>query len=525
MGFLNGMRFAQSVKDSRDEKARRAVEDAWLAESRGRQRDEWTRADSERNAADAARSTMLGRVKDGSYDTDYESGSFLQRYGLSSPNQGQAFAPASGLRQPQAQEAGDYTGMPTGPEMQQAPAPQQRRVNPMRQQLIDQMELARARRDDQGFSAAQQAYTKMGMDEAAANVYQSALNASPEQMAKWAEGFSNNQHVRGKINFDPRTNMSTLQLDGGGAVQMTRPQAAKYVAGLWKLSRGDASGLGDLESIDKNLAESAKADLDRMGNVTRTNNDASYKGQSLANDAQRNANQAAYQNGMLGISRDRNRLMERREDQRDAQGAAATQFGNQIDGVLEGYQSASQQGLKDAAAIYAREYDQLRATAAAKGLKVPPNLASLVAAQKQGGPAKMVEVAEEGKVYRDPNDPTGQGIVRSDGRGGYVAENGIMPGQRAAALAQAGVPAPLAKSMRWNRSGTEVLYRGMAYDMTNPQDVRALQQATKQYPANDVNVDELQRQDMHTANDQQELENIRSQPTWYRFGPRTTFPN
>src|SRR5574343_668345 len=84
----------------------------------------------------------------------------------------------------------------------------------------------------------------------------------------------------------------------------------------------------------------------------------------------------------------------------DAADDAAESHRAKVEGVLEGYQAAKALGPQGdkAAAIYAREYDQLRATAP-KGLRLP-SLQALNAAQKDGAgkDAKFEEVKPEGTL-------------------------------------------------------------------------------------------------------------------------------
>lgn len=236
-----------------------------------------------------------------------------------------------------------------------------------------------------------------------------------------------------------------------------------------------AESLQRLTSVNKDIADIVTKMNATTAQVVTSQNDATSKGRADYFKQQQADQTGAYYNYLRN---------------KDAQKGQAQGLENEINGVLEGYQAAMAAGPqgKQAAAIYAREYDQLRAIAGQRGLKVPPSLAAMTAAQR-GGDAKPVKVEDAGQRYL----VDGQLRV-TDGRGGFISEDGFLPDDRTGVLAKAGVPDYLISQLRWNQNGTEVGFRGRAYDMRDPKDIRALISDAKRLGANDIAVDEYQRQ-------------------------------
>jgi hypothetical protein len=236
-----------------------------------------------------------------------------------------------------------------------------------------------------------------------------------------------------------------------------------------------------LSGVDDNIDAIIDRYTKNMLDVARVNNDATYRSGQLRISQQQADQTGAYYRGLIDA---RNRA--------DRQNAAAVELENQINGVLEGYQAAMAAGPqgREAAAIYAREYDQLRAVASQRGLRVPPTLQSMQAAQKPGAGLKPVKVEEAGQPYLVPGADGSQRLMLSDGRGGYIAENGVLPTDRAAVLAKAGVPQSLIPRVVWADDGASVMYRGREYGLD---ELKLLARDAARLGANDIAVDEAQK--------------------------------
>ena len=256
----------------------------------------------------------------------------------------------------------------------------------------------------------------------------------------------------------------------------------KLVVGRQLAEKGfGKEALQYLSGVDDNINTIIDRYTKNMLDVARVNNDATYRSGQLRISQQQADQTGAYYRGLIDA---RNRA--------GRQNAAAVEFENQINGVLEGYQAAMAAGPqgRDAAAIYAREYDQLRAVAAQRGLKVPPTLQSLQAAQKPGAGLKPVKVEEAGQLYLVPGADGSQRLMISDGRGGYIAENGVLPADRADVLAKAGVPQSLIPRVVWADDGASVMYRGREYGLD---ELKLLARDAARLGANDIAVDEAQK--------------------------------
>ena len=162
------------------------------------------------------------------------------------------------------------------------------------------------------------------------------------------------------------------------------------------------------------------------------------------------------------------------ESQRGVESEAQQAFQRKVDGVLEGYQSAVGLGPagQQAAAIYAREYDQLRATAP-KGLRAPPSLSSLNQAQQ---PEKPVKVEEAGVQYKK-----GGKLMQTDGLGGFISAKGVLPDDRPAALKAAGVSDNDASRLMWSNDGDAVMFNNEEFDIRDKRDMKKLKEALEDY--------------------------------------------
>jgi hypothetical protein len=275
---------------------------------------------------------------------------------------------------------------------------------------------------------------------------------------------------------DPKTGVL------GEQFQVPLAVGRKLVVGRQLAEKGfGKEALQYLSGVDDNINTIIDRYTKNMLDVARVNNDATYRSGQLRISQQQADQTGAYYRGLIDA-----------RNQAGRRNAAAVEFENQINGVLEGYQAAMAAGPqgRDAAAIYAREYDQLRAVASQRGLKVPPTLQALQAAQKNGQPMKPVKVEEAGQAYLVPQADGGHRLMFSDGRGGYIAENGVLPTDRAAVLAQAGVPQSLIPNIVWSDDGASVMYRGREYDLS---ELKQLARDAMRLGANDILVDEQQK--------------------------------
>lgn len=268
----------------------------------------------------------------------------------------------------------------------------------------------------------------------------------------------------------------------GEPFQVPLAVGRKLVVGRQLAEKGfGKEALQYLSGVDDNINTIIDRYTKNMLDVARVNNDATYRSGQLRISQQQADQTGAYYRGLIDA---RNRA--------GRQNAAAVDLENQINGVLEGYQAAMAAGPqgRDAAAIYAREYDQLRAVAAQRGLKVPPTLQSLQAAQKPGAGLKPVKVEEAGQRYLVPGADGSQRLMISDGRGGYIAENGVLPADRADVLAKAGVPQSLIPRVVWADDGASVMYRGREYGLD---ELKLLARDAARLGANYIAVDEAQK--------------------------------
>lgn len=176
-------------------------------------------------------------------------------------------------------------------------------------------------------------------------------------------------------------------------------------------------------------------------------------------------------------SAERSRSLARREDAARGLTQAQEDYQKKLDGVFEGYQSAMALGPqgRQAAAIYAREYDQLRASVP-KGLRAPPSIASMNDAQRAEKPEKPVKVEEAGVQYK-----VGGKVVQTDGMGGFMSPKGVLPDDRPKALRAAGVSDNNASRVMWSNDGETVMFNGEEYDVRNKRDMAKLNKDMEEY--------------------------------------------
>lgn len=291
--------------------------------------------------------------------------------------------------------------------------------------------------------------------------------------------------VDAMLTFDPSANKFVFasKVPGMPSRTLDRAELVNMAMGVWEQGNGDFDrGMQRLLEGVREQRRLGERDFDRSATVAQGNAGLHWKQQGHDLDERKLGieQQKANQTGAYY------RALANRANGQGAATAEGVAFQNKVDGVLEGYQAAMSTGNKEAAAIYAREYDQLRALTP-KGLRTLPSLQALNNAQR-GGDGKPVKVEDPGTAYL----VNGQ-LKYTDGRGGYVSEGGVMPQERGSFLAESGVPAPLIGKLPWNRDGTSVLFGGMAYDVRDPQDMRELSRRYRELGAATKEVEEYQR--------------------------------
>lgn len=461
--FAKGMQLGMSAWDAAEQSKRQKVQDERAAKEFARKETEWARADQQRAEEDAAFKAITG-LKEGVYDGRQ----LTFPEAVPGAEVGPVEAPQVGLAVPRR----DATPMDYNTAMQG---------------------VALARRDLGTLNTLQTQGRQLKLDEGRRSEFSRLNSLDDEALANSVGGWfsKDGSGVPAMLTFDPNAKqfMFASQVPGLPSGTLSRSELINYAMGAWEAGNGD---------IEKGM----RMQLDSVRTKRELDSKNEGRAATLANanyklwDGDRNfglkqkeaADLNNYRMGSLGIQAQGLNL--RRAAMLSAQGQAdaADAFSKKVDGVLEGYQSAMSSGNKEAAAIYAREYDQLRALASnTKGLKVPPSLSALVQAQRgNSGSGKPVKVAEEGEKYL----VDGQ-LKISDGRGGYIAEDGVLPSMRIAALRKAGVPDNLIGSLQFTPDGNEVVTPGgVAYSLNEiPQMVADM----KRLARNTAKVEELQK--------------------------------
>ena len=338
--------------------------------------------------------------------------------------------------------------------------------------------------------------------------YAKAVMADPTgDVAKQARSFINGRSQRLSTKVDPKTGITTFALvngDGYDEIKVSPADLGRVAVGFRRLERGDVGGLDVIAGVNKELAAVAREELKLDLDVGAKTNDANYKIAGLQNDAARTANQASYY-----------RYLQGRQQQQDNRTAAADEFQRKVDGVLEGYQAAMAAGPagRDAAAIYAREYDQLRATAP-RGLRLP-NIQSLNNAQRDPKDEKPVEVPEQGKIMM-----RGGKRFMTDGLGGEVEIDprgrplGVMPSDRDNFVTKnLGMPPAMANQLEFSKDGRFILApNGAEYDTQDKGDMARIKADITAFAAQDP-----------VEYERRMLLNRSPAPNGLAFGPRITY--
>jgi hypothetical protein len=84
-------------------------------------------------------------------------------------------------------------------------------------------------------------------------------------------------------------------------------------------------------------------------------------------------------------------------------------------------------------------------------------------------------------------------LMITDGEGGYVAPDGVVPADRTAFLQEAGVPDNLIAQLPWSTDGRTVGFGGKQYNPRDPRDIRELNDDYRRLGANTIAVEEAQR--------------------------------
>lgn len=452
MSFLEGWKLGEDIDNNQRREERQAREDKWANEERAQKRGLWERETQAREGANAYMDAGLKDYENAPAGVDP---AFLKLHGLES----QAPQSAYGLRQ------GFEPNMQT---------PQMAAPNPARQRAVDDMKYGRTVGGMEGLNTYRNARKQVDdsdMGSRHAQLHAAVLAAPPEKVAAFAKTYSDNSTAPGKL-VQGKNGLMTLTLDGGEVIPMSRTQVASYVTGLYKMQQGDQTGLADIAGVNEKLAAATQHLWTKQKDVVSSNNDAVAKSNSMANDNQRTANS----NASLGLSKERARAAADAEKM----------------GLVRQYQDPKTGEVKEMYPVTTKS-----GGITWEEVPTPAGMRPYSLSGKSGGTAPMSKVEEAGTTYRD--NRTG-GIKIADGRGGFVAEDGVMPGDRAGALGKAKLPDNLIGQLPWNADGTAVGFAGKAYKVNDPADMRALRQDYERLSRSSIEVEEAQKVDNHYMN-------------------------
>lgn len=289
MSTLNSFKIGMQMAESANERRRQAERDAWLREEQDQKRQGWQREADAQARIDAARRAALDEL-----DAPPEmagASQLTQRFGLSpqyaQPDPTTAPPPLGIQRTPGTPVVPATVTQPTGVQPQ---VPRFNYSTPEGAAVRRQWQMARTPEE---ILRAESALANLRSQQEQAQLFTSVLNASPAQIEQFSKGFSDFKGVTGKLVPDTKTGMVTLEL-GEKSFPLNRTQLATYVHSLYKLEKGDPTGLQDLASIDQSIASAAEKDFARLKDVGAMQNDVAYKGRMLDNDTRRtNASIAA----------------------------------------------------------------------------------------------------------------------------------------------------------------------------------------------------------------------------------------
>jgi len=341
--IMDGWNAGERAHLAKQEMERQKREDAWAAEERAQRRNQWQR--------DATAQTLLegtvGRVSQNPTD---QTGEFAAQYGLQ-PTERVVPSAAANYNKRQG-----FFGESEGPGLTLPAEEPKFGIHPKRQGLVEDYKISVAKGDLTGARGIKTQIDTLDMGSQAAALQQRVLNAPPDKVAAFAQKYTDSAHIPGSMVVDPKTMLTTLTLDGGKPIQMTRADMATYVTGLWKLNQGDPSGKEDIASIDKSLAAMADKRFGQMKDVAQTSNDAVAK-----------ASDMAYKRGSLGIH----------QQNANRQNAALDKYGagvkaaDEAAGLYEGYQTAKRAKSQGAMDIYGPMYESAAIKAKSHGLSLP----------------------------------------------------------------------------------------------------------------------------------------------------------
>lgn len=371
----------------------------------------------------------------------------------------------------------------------------------------------------EGFQAVEDEVAKMPLE--AVEAYAAQLNTNQSSLPLLYRGRTKNGYEF--LSMDPKTGQPIGKEFSFNEAQL-RNLATAAIAGMKGFG---AESTARLSSVSKELADLVDKQNRMAADVVKSGNDAIGAENKLTEGQADRASLERYRNATLAQGDRRIGAIESRATKADAEREAQLRFANQVDGVMEGYQAAMGSGNKEAARIYASEYDQLRGSAAARGMKVPPTISALTQAQRGAGASeKPVKVADAGERYRVGND-----LRISDGRGGFVSETGVLPDERAGFLVKAGVPENLVGQLRFSDLGDAVLApNGKVYELD---ELQQLSKDMRDYALLGAKIEDSNKARINPAHDRRGL----AAASPYRLdnmfrdfdptlgSPKLTFPN
>ena len=460
MGWSEGMAMGDRWASDWKDEARQKRKDAWESEQQARQKQIWDREDKTRSDADAA---MRDDPSAGYTPVDPYAAFGIQRRAVPAPQApvgeqyGSGSVGAPGLA-PQAQMAFPETG---------GYAQQKQKL------LQSQLAAARAQGGMVGLQQFQKTQSEMltsRMGEDAARIGHFVANAPEDEYQQLLSRVHVDKNNKYETTFDPKTKLTTLAL-GKESVQLSRADVGRYFEAMHRLKNGDSSAMGDLETIHKGLAAKVAEDLKLKEGMANTNNKAAEIGRKFLHDEGMLANDSA----KLGLMREGEKGRNLRAQQDDWKLIGASQDNK---GLMQFNSS----------------------TGATRTMPLPEGTDATGLFRKltgTGGAAPMSKIEEEGVGYRD--NATGR-IRFADGRGGFIAEGGVMPKDRTTTLKKAGVPDNLIGSLPWSENGKTVGFAGQAYLVSDPADMRQLAKDYARISANTLEMEEAQKVDHHYMN-------------------------
>ena len=316
-------------------------------------------------------------------------------------------------------------------------------------------------------------------DEAFAG-YLKEYDGTPEQIGPTAKYLNSNSrsitmHAPEKNGMVP---LSIVHPDGESTLlKLSKAQQAQlYAAG--KLMRQDPQrALSIMAGVNKDLAAVVAAENNITMDVNKANNAATAQSAGIDND-----------NARLALDKEKTRIHAATAGAQiaaDKARASSYKLGNaQYFTGEDGNTYASVPTMGPNGKL---EFNTVRVN--------PDN----VRMSKPGGKPEPAasKVEDPGVAYKD--NRTGK-LMYTDGRGGFIAEDGVLPTDRNTYLEKAGVPTDAIRSLPWSKDGTSVLFANQAYAVDSPEDMRALKADMDRLGRNTRVVEEESRRDYHTSN-------------------------